>query len=252
MDGYIMEASPTDKTAPRKWFTLNRVLLIGIMALQVAILVALYRSSNARKEDQGRRMRSQERASTEPTGYFAAIPASTFHRPLSIHNPSLDEMGWDIHHAPPLAHAQAMHEEMNRMLHRAYDQFSEMERLLDADTGWNSLMTSPTMDMREQGDSYVVDFSLPGIHLSEIEVTLEGRLLTLSTRVNEQAPTHQSLTQFERKVLLPGPVEAADAAHATVTNGVLKVVIPKAKGATAGAARGRIFSGSALPEGRTH
>jgi len=104
-----------------------------------------------------------------------------------------------------------------------------MENSLAFDAGWNSLLASPTMDMREQGDHYVLDFSLPGMDASEIQVALEGRLLTVYTRVDEHAPNRSSVSRFERRILLPGPVEGAEAAQAVVTNGVLKIIIPKAR-----------------------
>ena len=253
-----METNPTDKQAPRKWFTVNRVLLAGVMILQILILVELYHNHELQKADPRRLTKSIDTGFLKPAGHPTAIVGvPVAHMPLTIGQPLLDDPTWNVLRPPPIFQAQEVHEEMNRMLETMYDQFSEMERLLDTDNGWNSLMTSPTMDMREQGDSYVLDFSLPGIDASEIEVALEGRLLTVYTSIDEQAPNRRSLSRFERKVLLPGPVEGADSAHAMVTNGVLKVIIPKAKQSGTDPRPGRILSGktsqgAAGPPGSIH
>ena len=239
-----MEADEKEKEASRKPFTLNRVLLLAIMILQVVILVLLYRNHDLPRTTRPPLIRDPEAAirppPLEPAGYRAPARATPItHAPHAMSAPWLDEPDWSFPWPVAGGPAQEMHAHMDRMLR----QFSEMARVLDSDTGWNALMTSPTMDMRDQGESYVLDFSLPGIDASEIEVSLEGRLLTVYTSVDAQAPSGRSFSRFERKVLLPGPVQTAGSARAMLTNGVLKVIIPKTLEAETNAGPGCIFRG---------
>jgi HSP20 family molecular chaperone IbpA len=111
---------------------------------------------------------------------------------------------------------------MERMMADALQQFEQVERLLSADTPWSALPPSPTMEMRDQDESYVVLFSLPGADPSQIRVMLDGRLLTVASPVGRMDPRI-----FERRVWLPGPVRTDDYATAVLTNGILRVTVPK-------------------------
>jgi len=226
-----METNTTNVTPSGNKSTLTHGLLIGIMVLQIAILVGLYRNYQQQRDASSRVKIPIETRLTAPavTAHPTVHGASMTPASTSGRNPFLHETSHSTPLPSPIARALEMHNEMNRMMQRMSSHFDEMENSLAFDTGWSSLLASPTMDMREQGDHYVLDFSLPGIDASEIQVALEGRLLTVYTRVNEQAPNRRSLSRFERRILLPGPVEGADSAQAVVTNGVLKITIPKAR-----------------------
>jgi HSP20 family protein len=175
------------------------------------------------------------------TGHRAAVRPTPIANPAPARNPFDDGSAGPALWRGPGDEAQEMHEEISRMMQRMSSRFVEMESLLDFDRGWNALMMSPTMDMRDHGDSYVLDFSLPGMDASKIEISLEGRLLTVNTSVEEQGSAARRFGRFERKVLLPGPVGDASSARAMMTNGVLKVIIPKAGEPKAEVKPGRIF-----------
>ena len=106
-------------------------------------------------------------------------------------------------------------------------EFEQMERFINFDEDWSSLMISPTMDMKDETDEYVVVFSLPGQDESDIRVTLDGRLLTVSCRSDARSPHTASYESFVRSVWLPGPVGDEQSARAMITNGVLRILIPK-------------------------
>jgi len=146
-------------------------------------------------------------------------------------------------------HVQRMHAEMDEVFERAVSDFARLHGFLDIDKDWESLITSPAIDMRERNDSYVVVVSLPGTKESDVTVTLEGRLLTVFAPVRCDAGSTIGLSMrrtgvgrgaagaFERNIQLPGPVGDARLASAGMTNGLLKVVIPKAQNTASGGGR---------------
>jgi HSP20 family protein len=103
--------------------------------------------------------------------------------------------------------------------------------------GWRWQCFSPSTDVRENQDGYVIELDIPGLTEKEIEVTLESRHLTLR---GERKPVEdgnytrreRSFGQFERIFHLP---EDADTSRveALARNGVLTVSIPKLEQAKA-------------------
>lgn len=115
---------------------------------------------------------------------------------------------------------------MRRVMHDAWANFRALENRVRFDDGWTSLMASPTLDMREAEHQYIVVCTLPGLPADAVRVLLNGRLLTI--RTDEAAPGAEACMRYERRILLPGPVDQATAAQACWTNGVLRIAIPKA------------------------
>jgi len=130
---------------------------------------------------------------------------------------------------PVLRGPGVQHMRVEDLVSQALNDFERMEKLiLDLDDGWASLSSSPAMDMREEKDHYTVLFSMPGLSPSDITVTLEGRLLSVMSNPKSQARLPHSGVSFERRVWLPGPVTDGDFAEAVLSNGILRVRIPKA------------------------
>lgn len=90
--------------------------------------------------------------------------------------------------------------------------------------GWDRLPASPTLDMRDTENGYLVTCSIPGLRPDDLGVLLEGRVLTVRALCGSDAGRNQI---YERRILLPGPVGSAEQAEALVTNGVLRVHVPK-------------------------
>lgn len=87
---------------------------------------------------------------------------------------------------------------------------------------------SPAMDLRDGGDHYMVLVNLPGMAGSNLQVSIEGRLLSI--RADPEAFGDDGLPRrrFETRLMLPGPVDA-DSIRAAFEDGVLHVRAPKAK-----------------------
>lgn len=98
------------------------------------------------------------------------------------------------------------------------------------------------VDVAERDDEYVVTADLPGYENDEIDVTVEGRRLTIRTDRSRQTESNESdrylrqerhREQMSRTVTLPGEI-AEDRTSATHRNGVLTVTLPKRQSGATG------------------
>jgi HSP20 family protein len=132
---------------------------------------------------------------------------------------------WD-----PFQDLLSLQDEMNRMFDRAFGQATPGGRERGVRT-W-----APALDIAERKDAYLVSVELPGVNPDDIDVTLEGNLLTIQ---GERHQTQESSDQqfhrverfyggFRRTVSLPSAVQA-DAIQASYENGLLQLVVPKAE-----------------------
>ena len=84
----------------------------------------------------------------------------------------------------------------------------------------------------------MVQMNIPGADESNISVTLDDRLLTISGRTSSETKEGEDTDrflrverqsgQFQRSLTLPGPVDA-ERMNAAYKGGVLTVTIPKAE-----------------------
>lgn len=96
---------------------------------------------------------------------------------------------------------------------------------------------SPRMDLTEGEDAYLVRLDMPGLDKSDIDVKVEGMLLTITGSSESEAESRDAAGKtlrrerrsgrFQRTVTLPGPVQA-DKVDARYENGVLTITVPKA------------------------
>jgi HSP20 family protein len=130
---------------------------------------------------------------------------------------------WD-----PFQDLLSLQDEMNRMFDRAFGQSATRERGVHT---W-----APALDIAERKDAYLVTVELPGVNPNDIDVTLESNLLTIQgERHQAQDSADQQFHRveriyggFRRTVTLPSTVQA-DAIEASYDNGLLHLVVPKAK-----------------------
>jgi HSP20 family protein len=94
----------------------------------------------------------------------------------------------------------------------------------------------PALDISERKDAYLITVELPGVALDDVQITMEGSLLTIQ---GERVFAHDSSEQqfhrierrygaFRRSITLPAHV-MTDAVQATAGGGVLQILVPKAE-----------------------
>ena len=127
--------------------------------------------------------------------------------------------GEDVH---PM---MALHREMNRL----FDDFTrgfESRLPMFGGAGW------PQTDVVETDTEYRVTAELPGLEEKDVEVTLEGDMLTIKGEKKHEAGDGNSVVReryhgkFQRSMQLGGEIQA-DKVSASFKNGVLTVTLPK-------------------------
>lgn len=90
----------------------------------------------------------------------------------------------------------------------------------------------PAVDILEEPERIVVYAEMPGVGQNQVEVSMENRVLTLRGTPAD-TDSHEGLLRrefgprvFERSFTLGDGIDA-DTIQATMTNGLLKVVLPK-------------------------
>jgi HSP20 family protein len=93
---------------------------------------------------------------------------------------------------------------------------------------------TPPIDIYETNDGLVLQADLPGVSIKTLDLQVQDNKLTLFGRVNplvplQARPLHQeyAVGDFLRSFILSDEVDH-ERITATMTNGVLKVVLPKA------------------------
>ena len=119
---------------------------------------------------------------------------------------------------------------------------NEMSRVFEnavtgAEDGSNVVTSrwTPAVDIREDGERFVIAADIPGVEPGDIEVTMENGVLTLKgeRRLETQGEgdngyrrVERAYGSFHRRFTLPETADA-EAISASGKHGVLEVVIPK-------------------------
>ena len=158
-------------------------------------------------------------------------------------------LSWPSEHATPrlrddpaqegqlFNHMHQMQAQIDEVFRRSFDDFGHFGGSVGFDEGWDRLLAMPGMDLRDDGSNYVVSVSLPGVEKSDLQVTLDGSLLTvtaqhkpaLTSSAAEGPSSHAILApgRVERRLRLPGAVSRPSDARACFENGVLRVTVPR-------------------------
>lgn len=125
------------------------------------------------------------------------------------------------------------------------DLFQDMEKMLEnfnrgvvAASDLRGDVISPRMDVAETKDAYEIAADLPGLTEKDIDVQVEGKVLTISGKKEENHEQdgktwhvrERSSGSFVRSMTLPHAIEA-DRVQATFRNGVLHLHLPKPEAA---------------------
>jgi HSP20 family protein len=133
---------------------------------------------------------------------------------------------WD-----PFRDLMNLQDEVNRLFRRSF--FREVEPGTRAES---SATWAPALDMYESDSALTVEAELPGLEAKDIEISLEDDILHIkgerkfTDEVKEENyhRIERAYGYFERNVPLPRKVDK-DKVAATVTDGVLKIEMPKAE-----------------------
>jgi len=105
-----------------------------------------------------------------------------------------------------------------------------MRRLLPGDAGeW-----SPTIDVMEKDDRYIIKAELPGVKEEDVDVSVTGDMLTISGEKEAEAEeerkgyyySESSYGSFSRSITMPSTVDP-DKIEANYDKGVLEITLPK-------------------------
>jgi HSP20 family molecular chaperone IbpA len=116
----------------------------------------------------------------------------------------------------------------------------------------------PAVDMSESGDAYRVTVEIPGIEAGEVEITMADGLLTIrgerhAAREAAGEKIHRSergYGVFRRSLALPSSHVDPGKAEASVRDGVLEILVPKAADAQDTRIRVRASQATAVPAPR--
>jgi HSP20 family protein len=117
---------------------------------------------------------------------------------------------------------------------------SRMDRLFGGllDVGSDLEMEMPTyrlpIDVSETDNAYVIKAPVPGFKPEEVEVTLEGDVLSINARHVEEKTSEKdrflrreiAMGNLERHIVLPADARSENI-KASFANGVLKVEVPR-------------------------
>jgi HSP20 family protein len=116
----------------------------------------------------------------------------------------------------------------------------------------------PAVDISEGGDAYRVTVEIPGIKADEVEISMADGLLTIQgeRHVPREAAgekihrSERGYGAFRRSLALPSSLVKADKTEASVRDGVLEILVPKAAEAQATLIVVRVSQENAVPAPR--
>ena len=103
-------------------------------------------------------------------------------------------------------------------------------------SGYGNTEWSPSVDISESGEEYLIRAALPAVKKEDVSVTVEDRMLTLSGERRQKEEQNEEkfhkvesfYGRFSRAFALPEGIEAA-AIRAESKDGVLTIHVPKTK-----------------------
>lgn len=202
-------------------------LLLVLTVIQTAGLFYFFRQS----QDRAALKQTAPADQTYSSAGLNAVrpPVYTSYPLYSRMRSTPDPFSSDAFFEDALSSFSRIQERMSRLLdHSAMDPFLS-----------GSLMTGPVaIDLEDKGDAYLLTSDLPGLEKDQINVSVNGNILTLQgIRKSESSSQDQSggyyaqersYGSFSRSLVLPGPVDEG-AITASYKEGVLTVTLPKLK-----------------------
>lgn len=121
-------------------------------------------------------------------------------------------------------------------LRDAMNQLVEESFVFPASRGLAAHGFAPAIDLSETAEAYIVEATVPGLKAEDVNVTFENNILTISGEIRQEQEQKERnyhrlerrFGSFQRSMTLPNAVKA-DAISATLTDGILRLEIPKAE-----------------------
>jgi HSP20 family protein len=124
-----------------------------------------------------------------------------------------------------------------------YNPFNELQNEInrvfrswgDTESSGATAAWVPTADILEYDDRFQIYVDLPGVRASDVDVTLESGVLSISGQRSRLSASDEHVVsyrterghgQFHRRFILPDIVDA-DGVKATDRDGVLEISVPK-------------------------
>jgi HSP20 family protein len=133
---------------------------------------------------------------------------------------------------------------LNRSMNSTLDRMLTLNRALDeaftapANGAENPRLWVPAIDLYEKKDAYVVRAELPGVERSNVEITFEKNILTISGQKNALLEGRDEEIRvfaaervsgsFSRSLRMPEHIDG-DRIEAEYKDGLLTVTVPKAE-----------------------
>ena len=140
----------------------------------------------------------------------------------------------------PMSHrATGLNRRFDRLFDAAFDHYSAPA--VDADSAGTR---SPALDVTETDTAYTVKLDMPGVTKDDIQISVEGRRVTVQAPVRAEAENaekaegqrfvhrERDVTQWSRSLRLPVDVDQAESA-AKLDLGVLTLTLVKRSAAAA-------------------
>ncbi len=124
---------------------------------------------------------------------------------------------------------------LRREMDRIFNELIPFSWRMDESEG-NLRMWTPTTDMMETDNEYIIEVDLPGLTKKDIQINTHDNVLTIEgERKRESKKEHPGYLRneryfgtFKRSIMLPASI-ADDKIKATFKDGVLTVNVPKAE-----------------------
>ena len=121
---------------------------------------------------------------------------------------------------------------------RSFDLMNEFFKTFEQmqEESSNLMDFNPNVNTRESDEAYYIEVDLPGIKKENVDISVEDNILTISgsreykeeVKEEDYYKIESRYGNFSRSFTLPEKVDVENI-HASSTDGVLEVVIPKLK-----------------------
>ncbi|MDD2599196.1 MAG: Hsp20/alpha crystallin family protein [Kiritimatiellae bacterium] len=208
--------------------TLLTTLVVVLLAAVVVQSIAMLGLRKELRRDIGEKASAPRAVASDDKGKSAGTPAPA--KDLFARDP----FDWNLDDWDPFKEMHSMHDRINQMFGNAYNRFQKSD-------GFGSFFGthtfSPSVNIEDKGDRYLVTVDLPGAEESQLDINLDGEELTISGSVESEIRDEEDgkmLRQerrsgkFSRTIMLPGSVQA-DKMTSENKKGILYIEILKAK-----------------------